>query len=128
MEATVEAVSKFGFLVDGVWYNPDKNSDISFKGINKGTKIDFTANGKYVKQISILGSGEANMTNTSVSPVADTDRDARITRGNAINGGFAAFFAAHSTDRSHEEALTMALEDCNVLVEYISKGLTVSGK
>lgn len=59
MKVTVERMSKFGFLANDVWYNPDKFSKPDFSPLQPGMEIEMDASGKYVKSFTILSQGAA---------------------------------------------------------------------
>lgn len=97
MKVTVERMSKFGFLANDVWYNPDKFSKPDFSSLQPGMEIEMEASGKYVKSFTILSQGAApaqssakpTETKTGWTPKKeDPQVRLEIARGTAIKAAF----------------------------------------
>ena len=108
---------------DGNWYNQDKKSKPDFSILERGSTVDVENADNWIRAIKLVGSTAlpSKSNNGALAP-HDSDRDARISRGNAVNGAFAAVFASLSKEMSVEEATTKTLDVVDVVSKYITGG------
>ena len=128
MILTVEVMKKDGTAfkaTDGNWYNQDRKSRPDFSGLDRGTTVDVDNVDNWIKALKVTGtqslSNKSNGSHKSF-PSSDPERDLRISRGNAINGVFAAVFTSYAKEMSAEEATTKTLDVVDVVAKYITSG------
>jgi hypothetical protein len=128
LELIVKAVSqtKKGIMVGNAWINADRNVG-TFKDVMPGdtlTDVELSDDGKWVKAFKVKSGTTQTSSSTTKTSEPASDRDMKITRGNAANAGFAAFYQTFMAEKkSHEESLALALQSTDDLAKYIAEGL-----
>jgi hypothetical protein len=131
MQATVTHVfNKFGpaFKIEGdtTVYNPDKFKKPSFDGLQPGCVIEFEADGKWVKELTIVNGGTPGKPTPAPAktyPANNQETQDRIARGNACNAVFGSPAIAEIVkDKGHEEAVAYMIEVAKHVAKFISTG------
>ena len=129
LEIRVEAISqtKKGIKPQGQgWINADRSLGGVFKDIVVGdtlTNVEISDDGKWVKSYQVKRPEAAQSSGASAPSMNPSDRDSKITRGNAVNAAFAAVYTAAMADKkSHEESFAMAVDAADDLSKYIAEG------
>lgn len=131
---SVEVVSKTGknagrgIKLQGFkdWFNAGKRMAGDFSSLKKGDQIECELDDNWINSFTLLGSSPK--TESEPKPYANSssqvsNRDAKITLGNAYNAVFAPVYSAHVKETSHEEAFTIAANACNQAAKNISEAI-----
>lgn len=133
MEAVVEAVSnKFGPSVllaraDGKdWYKPSKfGPQVDLLSLAKGDKVDFTADGKYIKAIAKTGTAPVAARPATVSggPAMTDEVQGNIARSTALKSVWGSPAVAQLTQQMDQaEAVSLMRELTEANAGYILTG------
>lgn len=141
MKATIERVSRFGVMVEGVWRNLSKFDPVDLTGFNVGDEVEIELKkDKFITKLEHLGESngtgtvkeQSNHTSDNKLPAAqrsvpDSDRQASITRQSAYNAVLGSpWLGEFYKSMDYSQAVSEALSLVDKLATYAQKGNPVN--
>ena len=132
-EVLVEAISPFGFMVEGKWLNLDKSCKIDPKAFHKGDALELSLNGRgFIIEAVLKTAAPPQAPKKPFVPrsggwsggAQDPEKSNKMARGAAVKAVLESQFVYdHIKDKSLEEGLKEVLAVSESVADYIESGL-----